>query len=154
MPGYSRLYRAIKKERGLAGSVWASYEAFRTLGVFTLGAEVNNDDPAPTETAVFDEVRRIADKAVGEDELNRVRTRIRSSLVSAQEEVLGMARSLAWYEAAGTFTLVDDYPTALYEVTAKDVQEAANDYVVNGRATLLEYLPEANSAPNRSVRRD
>src|SRR5207253_1627350 len=51
-----------------------------------------------------------------------------------------------------TFTLVDDYPTALYEVTGKDVQNAANEYIVNGRATLLEYLPETSSAPKRRVR--
>ena len=146
----SRLFRAIKEDRGLAGSVWAGYEPFRTLGLFTLGAEVNEEDPAEAERAVFNELYRLVEGGVKDEELVRVKTRMRSRLVSSQEEVLGVARSLAWYEAAGSYMLADTLPEQLYNVTPADVRSSVENCLLNAPVTLLEYLPAATAAPART----
>src|SRR5262249_61284061 len=50
----SRLYRALREERRLVNSVWASYEGFERLGLFTMGAEAVGGDPLPTEPALVE----------------------------------------------------------------------------------------------------
>lgn len=145
----ARLYRALKEEQRLVNSVWAGYEGFADIGVFTMGAETIGDDPLPTERALFEQVGRIAAEPPGEDELLRVKTRIESRRVYGQEEVLGVARNLAAYQSLGDYRLADEMLAQLQAVTPGDVRRAAAEYLRPARATLLEYLPATADVPER-----
>jgi len=147
----ARLYRALKEEQRLVNAVWAGYEGFSRLGVFTMGAEIIGDDPLPTEQALFAEIARLLETPPGEEELRRVKTRIQSRRLYAQEEVLGMARTLAAYEALGDYRLSDEMLARLQAVTAADVQRVAARFLAPRRATLLEYLPRTVDAPEREA---
>lgn len=146
----ARLFRALKEERRLVNSVWAGYEGFEDIGLFTMGAETVGDDPLETETALFEEINRLTETPPSIEELDRIKTRIESRRLYAQEEVLGMARNLASYEALGDYRLADEMLERLKAVTAQDIQRVARTYVTPDRATLLEYLPNAAETPERS----
>lgn len=147
----SRLYRSVKEDRRLATSVWANYEGFRHLGVFTIGAEVPDSDPLPAESALLEEVGKIIEGPISADELDRVKTRFESRQQFAQEEVLGVARALAWYEALGDYRRFDEFLDHIREVDSKDVARLAREYLSPGDATLVEYLPASTDAPERTV---
>ena len=137
----ARLFRRLKEDLQIANSVWASYETFEQMGLFKIGAECIADDPLPVEAAIWAEVRRIQTTPVLESELRRVKTRIESSRLYSQEEVFGMARTLATYELLGDYRLADVFTERLHAVTSKDVQRVAQTYLQLPAATLLEYLP-------------
>lgn len=147
----SRLYRALKEEQRLVTSVWAGYEGFSSLGVFTISLETVRDDPLAAEQALFGEVARLLVEPIGEEELERVKTRIESRYLFAQEEVLGMARTLASYEALGDYRLADEMLNRLQAVTAEDVKRVAAQYLSLHRATLVEYLPHTANIPERAA---
>lgn len=143
----ARLYRRLKEEQGLVNAAWAGYEGFHDLGIFTLGAEIIGDDPLPTERALFAEIARLREATAQESELQRIKTRIESRRIYGQEEVLGMARTLAAYEALGDYRLADEFLTKLQNVTAEDVRRVTETYLVPERATLVEYLPKESPVP-------
>lgn len=148
----ARLFRALKEEQRLVNSVWAGYEGFAQLGVFTMGAETIGDDPLPTAQALFAVISRLLNEPISEEELRRVKTRIQSRRLYAQEEVLGVARNLAAYEALGGYQLADEMLRRLQAVTAEEVRNAAAKWLTPRRATLLEYLPHTADAPEREAR--
>ncbi len=143
----ARLYQRLKEEQKLVSSAWASYEGFEQMGLFTLGAESLGDDPLPVEKALWDEVRRIQNEAIDPADLERLKTRLEARRLFAQEEVMGMARTLAHYEQMGDYRLADVLVERLRAVTPDDVRRVALAYLRPDRASLLEYLPAATSAP-------
>ena len=143
----ARLYRQLKEELNLVNSAWASYESFEQMGIFTLGAEVIADDPLPAERALWHEVRRVQDEPIDPADLERIKTRIQTRRLFAQEEVMGMARNLSHYEQLGDYHLADVLLERLRAVTPEDVQRVANTYVQVKLSSLLEYLPADSTAP-------
>ena len=146
----ARLYRRLKEEHQIANSVWASYETFEQMGLFKIGAESIADDPLLVEQSLWSEIRRVQEQPVTESELQRVKTRIESTRLYSQEEVFGMARTLATYELLGDYRLADTFTAQLHAVTAEDVQRVARTYLQPSRAVLLEYLPATAEAPERT----
>jgi zinc protease len=145
----ARLYRRLKEELQIASTAWASYEGFACMGLFRLGAESLADDPLEVEYALWEEVVRLQEELISQEELARVRTRIETRRLSAQEEVLGMARSLSHYEALGDYTLAESLLVDLQKVTPADIQRVAQTYFHLHRAALLEYLPKETLLPER-----
>jgi hypothetical protein len=131
--------------------VWANHEGFRSFGVFSIGAESANDDPRDLEAAIFEEAARIAEQPPAGAELARIKTRVGSRTVFAQEEVLGIARSLAYYESLGDYRLADTLPARLQAVSPDEIADAAMAILDPFRATIVEYLPRDSVAPTRSV---
>ena len=148
----ARLFRRLKEELQIVNSAWASYEGFEQMGLFTLGAESLGDDPLPVERALWAEIDRIRHTPVAPEELERIKTRVESRRLYAQEEVLGVARTLATYEALGDYRLTDTMLERLRAVTAEDVRRVAATYLRLSQTSLLEYLPTtSNLPPERSA---
>lgn len=146
----ARLFRKLREELRVANSAWSSYEGFAQMGLFLLGAESHGADPRPAEKALWSEIVRIQYEPVGEAELRRIKRRVESQRLYAQEEVLGMARTLAGYEALGGYELTDTILEKLRAVTAEDVMRVANTYIKLEGAALVEYLPAQDNTPEFS----
>ncbi len=143
----ARLYRRLKEELNLVNSAWAGYESFEQMGIFTLGAEVVGDNPLPAERALWDEVRRVQNETVDPADLERIKTRIQTRRLFAQEEVMGMARNLSHYQQLGDYHLADTLVERLRAVTPEDVQRVAQTYIQVSLSSLMEYLPVDSAAP-------
>ena len=146
----SRLFRKLREELRVATSAWASYEGFGQMGLFLLGAESHKPDPRAAERALWAEIVRIQYEPVGQAELHRIKRRVESQRLYSQEEVLGMARTLASYEALGGYELIDTFMERLRAVTAEDVMRVANTYIKLPGAALVEYLPTQDNTPEFS----
>ena len=144
----ARLYRRLKEELKLANNAWASYESFEQMGIFTLGAESSGDDPLPVEQALWEEIRRVQQEPIELADLERLKTRIETRRLFAQEEVMGLARALSSYQQLGDYHLADTLLERLRAVTAADVQRVATHYLRIEGASLLEYLPLTSTAPD------
>jgi predicted Zn-dependent peptidase len=100
------------------------------------------------EKAVYEIVERVKKEKPDAEALQRVKTKLRASLIRKLDNNSGLANELATYESTfgdwrKLFTELDDYN----KVTADDVLRVAKTYLVeNTRTVAYTYTPEKEDA--------
>ncbi len=94
----SRLFTELREKRGLVYSVNASCDSLRDRGSVLCYAGTTTERAQETLDVLTAELLRLAD-GIEEDELDRMKARIKSSLIMQQESSTSRSRSIAfdWY---------------------------------------------------------
>ena len=94
----ARLFTEVRERRGLCYSVYASYHTLRDRGAVFCYAGTSADRAQETLDVTLGELRRLA-AGIEEQELRRLKARIKSALVMQQESSSARSSSLArdWY---------------------------------------------------------
>jgi predicted Zn-dependent peptidase len=94
----SRLFTHVREERGLCYSVWATYQTFKDRASVIAYAGTTVERAQETLDVTLRELKRLRD-GIEDDELERVRAGLKSSLIMAEESTSSRAGSLAsdWY---------------------------------------------------------
>jgi len=144
----SRLYQRLVYEDQIATSVDATPQFFEIAGMLGIEATAQpGGDLAIVERAVDEELALFLEKGPTAEELERVKTRLRASLIRGLEQIGGfggkaqlLARN-ATYAGEASF-----YKTSLKRIdaaTPSDVQKAAQRWYGAGSFTLLVHpFPE------------
>lgn len=142
----SRLFREIKERAGLVNTIGSGYYSLPGVGVIYIEAELDPNNFLKAEEAIFAQLERIRTQPPTAAELDKIKTGIEYSFISSMEDVGQQASQLAYYEALGSYKLLDDYLDRLRAVTPEDVRRAAEKYFSVDKASILEYAPEASAA--------
>ena len=141
----SRLFTEVRERRGLAYSVHSSYGYLADAGVFTVSAGVDREKLSETIGVCLDELRKLVDETVPEDELRRAKDhaigRFRLSLETAFS--LGQ-RHGEHILTKGEVETIDDFVAGLEAVTASQVRSLATDIFVNERMHCAAVGPDLN----------
>jgi predicted Zn-dependent peptidase len=125
----SRLWQAIREERGLAYSVGAGASAFSDIGVFNIYAGTS---PAQLDEVVdlsLDELRRIVREGVTAEELELAKDQATSSILLGLESSSVRAGTLARQEFIhGHRISPDEVISRLEAATLEDLQRIARQY--------------------------
>jgi predicted Zn-dependent peptidase len=81
----SRLFVQIREERGLAYSVYSFVSALNDTGTFAVYAAADQERTEAAIRAILDELRRLRDEPVGEEELQYAKAYVRGSLLLSLE---------------------------------------------------------------------
>ncbi len=139
----SRLYlRAVRKDH-VAVAAGAQLLAFEDPGLFLVfGAFVSPEQATKLESAVMDEVARLAREPVGDAELARAKNQLLAGLVFRLEEVDGLAAELgrSLMLRGNPAAWIDDYDKIAH-VTAADVQRVAAATFTPENLTILSVPP-------------
>ena len=101
-----------------------------------------NFQPQQIVDQVQEEIDRIVKDGIDAKELERVKSVMRFSKISSLQTSLARARLLGQYEMLdGKPELVDQDFTALFSVTASQIQEAAKKYLTSARRDVLVIQP-------------
>lgn len=94
----SRLFTHVREERGLCYAVWATYATFKDRGSVLAYAGTTTERAQETLDVTLRELRRLAD-GIEDDEIERVKAGLKSSLIMQQESTTSRAGTLAsdWY---------------------------------------------------------
>ena len=94
----SRLFTHVREERGLCYSVWATYQTFKDRASVIAYAGTTAERAQETFDVTLRELKRLRE-GIEEDEIDRVRAGLKSSLIMAEESTSSRAGSLAsdWY---------------------------------------------------------
>lgn len=159
----SRLYRRLVERDRTVSLVGAGYNDHIDPSLFTIRAEVKPGSPVEeVERAITDEISRIADEGIPEDELARLKRRIRADLVLGNEQVLSQAILLGEFEtiavndnftdATRGFAYLDTYVDRIEAVTVEQVRDAARTYLATDNRTIGTMLSNGvPSAPDISA---
>ncbi|MBE0598334.1 MAG: insulinase family protein [Desulfuromonadales bacterium] len=135
----SRLYRALVVEKGLATSVsTSSAPGSRFPNLFVISAVPRfPHTPQEVEAAIYEELERLIREPVQPEELEQVRTRLRTDRLRFLRGNDGLARMLTYYETiAGDWRYVVTYDEQVAALTAADVQDVARRFFTPTNRTV------------------
>lgn len=136
----SRLYKRMVEEEELALAVQAfnGFPGTKFESMFLTFAVPNQGLGVDTlETVILEEIQKVKDGDITQEELDRARTNARASLVRSLDSNSGLAQSLASAEAQkGDWRTVFTDLEALNEVTLEDLQRVAKKYMTKDNLTV------------------
>jgi zinc protease len=148
----ARLDRELVRGSRVAIAANAGYDGInRGPAMFILDAT-----PAPGKTLqeveqeLRDQIRRIVEQGVSEEELRRVAAQVTASQVFELDSMFSQARQIGALDNAGLpFDSLDLQARKLKEVTAAQVQEVARKYLLDDNLTVaaLDPQPMASRRP-------
>ena len=94
----ARLFTEVREKRGLCYAVWASYQTFKDRACILAYAGTTNERAQETLDVTLAELKRLAD-GVTDEEVQRVRAGLKSSVIMQEESTSARAGALAsdWY---------------------------------------------------------
>lgn len=119
----SRLFTHVREERGLCYAVWASYATFKDRGSVLAYAGTTTERAQETLDVTLGELKRLAE-GIEQDELDRVKAGLKSSLIMQQESTTSRAGTLAsdWYYL-GRVRSFDEIQAAIDSLTPAGIVE-------------------------------
>jgi predicted Zn-dependent peptidase len=146
----SRLEKRLIYDEKIAREVSCSdsYPGSRFNNLMLIWMEPNRPHTNEELVAkVTQELNRLKTEPISDEELQRVRTRVTADMLYGLEKNMGLAVSLAEFEAIfGDWRLISKYPKLVEAVTKEDIMKVANEYFEKG--DLVEVI-RVKSATNK-----
>ena len=142
----SRLYRRLVRERMIAQDV-AAFGLPLTDGATFFGGWVTvrpESDADTCERAFRNELRRLVDEPVTDDELARARALIEASELGALSRVEEVADRISmWASLFGNPALINEQLGRYLAVSAADIQAVARAVFRDDNTVVLTYVPRS-----------
>ncbi len=141
----SRLYRALV-ERELTVSVHGSLSATIEPFLYDIHMIVRQGRSADDALAAFDDqIKRLQDAYVSEQELQRANKQARALFAYGSENITNQAFWLGYAEMFADYGWFTDYIAHLNRVTAEDIQRIAQTYLTPANRVVGMYIPTGES---------
>ncbi|MDQ4120532.1 MAG: insulinase family protein [Acidobacteriota bacterium] len=133
----SRLWQAVREERGLAYSVGASAIAFADCGIFSIYAGTSPKHLDQVVDLSIAEMRRVVREGVSPDELELVKEQGIASILLGLESTSVRAGNLARQEIVHGKTIpIEETLVNIEAVTTDDIQAVAREFFQTERIAL------------------
>ena len=144
----SRLYKSLVLDKQVAADVSTYDFPGSSAGdlypdVFVIDASPKTPHTtAEVETAIYEELQKLATLAVDSQELQKIKNRIAADFTWGLYSNLGLASRLAEYEArAGDWRYVQTIQDRLQSVTASDIMRVAKETFTADNRTVATLVP-------------
>jgi predicted Zn-dependent peptidase len=124
----SRLFQEVRERRGLAYSIFSFQSSYVDTGM--LGVYVGTHEKSINETisVISEEIKRMKEKPVGEEELRAAKEHVKGGLYLASESTDNRMHRLAQNEIYfGRYVPLEEVIEGLEKVSSSDIQELAYD---------------------------
>lgn len=146
----SRLFERIREDEGLAYSICTFDSFYRTAGTIGVYAAVAPQQLGKTLGLVFEELRKLRDEGIPEDELEMNREQIKGGMLMAMESTFTrmarMAKSIMYY---GKLIPLSHIVEKVDAITAADIQSCAQSIFQVDQCALLVLGPKSDTMPDR-----
>jgi predicted Zn-dependent peptidase len=139
----SRLFKEVRERRGLAYSVGSSVSRYSDTGMLGISAGVSPEKLAEAVGVILDELDKLKEEPVGEDELRKARDYTVGSFR------LGLESTMALGQRAGESLLtlgdiepIEEVVEKLRAVTAEDILHVARRLLLREKAAVAVVGPE------------
>jgi len=149
----SRLFQEVREKRGLVYSVYSFHSAFLDGGLFGIYAGTGEREVAELIPVVCDELAKLTG-SIGEEELDRARAQVKSSLLMSRESSSARAEQLAQQLLIyGRSLPVSEVLEKIAAVTAADLQGVAAKLLASApTVTALGPLSQLEPAERLAAR--
>jgi predicted Zn-dependent peptidase len=130
----SRLFQNIRERQGLAYSIFSELISYRDTGLLSVYAGTSLDTAEKLVRSVLEELRRMKDEPISEEELRRAKDHLKGATLLALEGSGQRMNNLARYHIYFNRHFTAPELIALLEsVTAEDVQQLARQFFQSDR---------------------
>ena len=141
----SRLYRSLVLEKKLFSEVNAYVTGDRGEGLFVAKGNLNEGvKPEEAEAALKEELQRMRDELVTEDELEKVVSKYESTFVYSQYKASDRAAALCCFEWMGHLDWVNSEPDQYRKVTPAMVRTVAERLFAPQRENVMMVRKKVN----------
>ncbi|GIW79206.1 MAG: zinc protease [Gemmatales bacterium] len=146
----SRLFTEVREKRALCYAVGASYHSFKHEAGVICYAGTTNERAQETLDVTLHELRRLQE-GVAEEEVERIRAGLKSSLILQQESTSARAAALChdWYYL-GRIRTFDEIAEAINGLSAEKIVDFVRRYPP-GPFTIVTLGPKALRVPTPEV---
>ena len=139
----SRLFQEIREKRGLVYSIYSFNAPFLDSGLFGIYAGTGEDEAKELVPVTLEELRKVQ-VSISQDELDRARAQLKSSLLMSLESTGSRCEQLArQIQVFGRIIPTAETVAKIAAVTIEDVRRAAAR-VFRGTPTLATIGPVAH----------
>ena len=137
----SRLYKTLIKDKQLFNDINAYVMGDIDKGIFVISGKVPyHVTLEQAEKAIIEEIEKLKTELIGDEELQKCKNKIESSLTFSETDVLTKATNLAISELLGSAALINEEITSYNKVTAQKIKDQANSIIREDNCTTLYYL--------------
>lgn len=148
----SRLFQEIREKRGLVYSVYGYFRSYDDVGQGVVYAGTDTNRVKDTISAIVDELRKLRDITVSEDELERTKTLRKGRLLMGLEDSRSMASWVGGQEATyGYIETPEEVMAHIDAVTVDDVQRLSRELFRDDRFSLALIGPYSRSRDYESL---
>ena len=142
----ARLFTEVREKRGLCYSVGVRHETFKECGTMVGYAGTGSDRAQQTLDVTIGELKRLKD-GISDDEIDRVKAGLKSSLIMQEESTSARAGAIAtdWY-LLGRVRSFDEIQAAIDGLTPAAVLEYLDEFPVRN-LTVVTLGPEPLAIP-------
>lgn len=148
----SRLFQEVRDKRGLAYYISAGHQTYTDSGFFSVRAGVNNDKVFEAIEVIMRELRKVKDKGVTADELQRARDNIEGSWALGLEQSDTVASVYAepiLFE--GKVLTPEEELDKIKRVSLEDIHNVAKEVFDNKRLNLALIGPFKDDSKFKSL---
>jgi len=134
----SRAMDSIRNERGLAYSVYSFFAAEKSHGTFEFVMQTKNETATEAIRIATDEMRRIREQLVSDQELNDAKDYLIGSFplrLDTNRKVASFLAQVEYFELGLDYP--DRYPNLIRSVTREDVLRVARQYLQPDKLTTV-----------------
>jgi predicted Zn-dependent peptidase len=143
----SRLFREVRERRGLAYSVGSSASRHSDAGTFVVSAGVSPEKLSEAVTVIFEELEKMKEEDVGEEELKKaIDYTVGSFRLSLESSMALGQRAGESLLTLGEIESVDSVVEKLRAITAGDVKRIARRIILRERAALAVVGPSIDES--------
>jgi zinc protease len=138
--GSSRLFQSLVKEKRLFSNIECYHFGSLDAGLLTIeGKLVKGVDIKIAEQAIEEELSKMKETKVNEEELQKVKNKTESTIAFEDIGVMNRANSLAFYELLGDADLINQELSKYNEVTVDDIQQYSKQIFDVNNSNVLYY---------------
>jgi len=138
--GSSRLFQSLVKEKRLFSNIECYHFGSLDTGLLTIeGKLVKGINMRVAENAIEEELDKLKELQVNEDELQKVKNKTESVIAFEDIAVMSRANSLAFYELLGNADMINLELSKYNEVTADDIQLYSKQIFDVNNSNVLYY---------------
>lgn len=137
----SRLYRSLLKEKQLFSEINAYLTGSLDAGLFIVEGKIlpgiQVDD---AENAIWAELEKLTQQPVEQDELQKVKNKMESTMVFAEMNLLEKAMNLAYFELLGDAGWLNQEVQKFLSVSESGIMEQSGKIFRKENSSVLRYL--------------
>ena len=134
----SRLYKSLKKEKGLVSGINAYVTGSVDSGLLVISGKLNDGVTFDQlDSAFWKEMESLIETPVADEELARIKVKIRTSNEFQHQAVLNRAMALCMNEMLGDADLINHESEKYASITAEDLQRLAASTLIKTNCSLL-----------------
>jgi zinc protease len=136
----ARMHRHIVERKRSATSASCYYLAYENIGLLMVTAITEAQKIREAATDSWSVLQDLCDNGVSEEELHKIKNKLKLHQAMQTEEALSLAELLSYYEAYGSYERIAEHLQRMQEITSDEIVEAASKYVRINNLSVMEYV--------------